>query len=218
MADKYVYQELIISKSQNWKVPEAKDQSFDVTIYGGGGSGSIENFDKNVSGAGGGSGYVVNATLTLEPEEDIEITIADGGKGATGTTAESIDGLAIGHSGATTFFGKYLFAPGGLGGFAGTGGDGYNDGGNSGMNGEGEVGSYGYNSQLTEDISYSSGGGGSGPDSIGRGGSANWAAGDAGAAAGGAGAMILDVTANGIKRHIGSGGPGLCIIKYYKKI
>lgn len=217
MSDSYIYQEDIITESYIWTVPEAKDQAFEVTIYGGGGSGSIENFDGKVSGAGGGSGFVTTANLTLEAEEEIEIIIADGGKGATGITATAIDGLTVGRTGGTTFFGKYLFAAGGLGGFAGIGGDGYHDGGDSGEDGEGGVGSYGCNSQLTEDVSYSSGGGGSGPNAIGRGGSANYAAGDAGAASGGSGAMVLDITEEGIKRHIGSGGPGVCIIKYHKK-
>lgn len=219
MADKYVSREEIITESKHWTVPEAKDQSFEVTIYGGGGSGSIETFNGNISGAGGGSGYVTTATLTLEVGEDIEIIIADGGEGASGTTAESIDGLTIGNSGGTTFFGKYLFAAGGLGGFAGSGGDGYYDGGDSGENGEGSVGNNGCNSQLSEDVSYSSGGGAYAPNAIGRGGAANIATGDAGVASGGAGAMVTDVSEYGeITRRIGSGGPGLCIIKYQKKI
>lgn len=216
---KYIQQEDIITKSETWRVPEAENQAFEVTIYGGGGSGSIETFEGNISGAGGGSGYVATANLTLEAGEEIEITIAAGGKGATGTTATAIDGLGVGNTGGTTFFGKYLFAAGGLGGFAGTGGDGYHDGGDSGEDGEGGVGSYGCNSQLNENVSYSSGGGGSAPNAIGRGGSANWATGDAGAASGGSGAMVINVNKDGeVNRHIGSGGPGVCIIKYNKKI
>lgn len=216
---RYVYREEIITKDMTWRVPAARDQQFEVTIYGGGGSGSIDTFNKNiVSGAGGGSGYVASATLTLPVGESIDISIADGGQGATGTTAHSIDGFAIGKTGGSSFFGKYLFAAGGLGGFASTGGDGYFDGGNSGEDGEGSVGSDRYNSQLSN-VTSISGGGGSGANAIGRGGSGNVASGDGGAASGGAGAIALGIDKEGnVERHIGSGGPGLCIIKYYKKV
>ena len=214
---KYIEEQVIITKSETWRAPKAENQEFEVTIYGGGGSGSMDSFDGVVSGAGGGSGFMVKATLTIPADEEVEITIGEGGQGKSGTTATELSERTIGQTGGTTFFGKYLFAAGGLGGYISTGGDGYYDGGDSGEDGEGGIGSYGCNSTVNG-ISYESGGGGSGADGIGRGGSANVAIGDAGAASGGAGAMVVTVSKDGIERRIGSGGPGVCIIKYNKEI
>ena len=214
---KYIHETIYITESQTWRAPKTENQAFEVTIYGAGGSGSLDSFDGVLSGAGGGSGFKATANLTIPENEEVEIIIGDGGKGKSGITATELSGRGIGKTGGTTFFGKYLYAVGGLGGYLGTGGDGYYDGGNSGEDGEGGVGSDGLNDTINGK-EYQSGGGGSAPDSIGRGGSANTASGDAGAAGGGAGAMYVELPSGKLEKHIGSGGPGFCIISYNKEI
>lgn len=214
----YIYREEYITKDKKWVAPEAQDQNFNVKVYGGGGAGSCDgNFFDSVGGAGGGSGYMNNGSFTIPAGTEVEIEIADGGKGAYGSTATDFEGKMIGQSGGTTYFGNYISAPGGAGGYMSIGGQGGHNGGNSGQNGEGGHGSFGC-SGVVNGISYSSGGGGSAIDGIGRGGSANYAQGDAGCSAGGAGCMIDKVNDSGVFKRIGSGGPGLCIISYYQKV
>jgi len=213
----YVYREVFITKDENWQVPKAKDQEFDVTVYGAGGSGSCDgNFFGPVCGAGGGSGYMARGNFIIPEGERVKIEIGAGGPGAYGKTATDFEGQMIGQTGGTTYFGNYISAAGGAGAYRSIGGQGGHNGGNTGMAGEGGHGGAAV-SKTINGISYTSGGGGSAIDGIGRGGSADVALGDAGVAAGGAGCMIVSTNNSGILRHIGSGGPGLCVIRYYHK-
>ena len=96
----------IITASTLWKVPEnLKDGTVSVRIFGGGGGGNMQSF-----GGGGGGGYMNNATINLNGQSEIYITI---GSGAAPDTY-----------GGTTSFGTYLSATGGQPGFQNSGGDG----------------------------------------------------------------------------------------------
>lgn len=216
--DNYVYREEYITKDEIWIAPEAKDQEFSVKVYGGGGSGSCDgNFFNPVCGAGGGSGYMNSGNFIIPADTRVAIEIADGGKGCYGKNISDFNGQMIGQSGGTTYFGNYLFAAGGAGGYHSIGGIGGHRGGNSGENGEGGHGGTGVSGNING-IAFASGGGGSAIDGIGRGGSATTALGDGGCSAGGAGCMVVSSNNSGVLRHIGSGGPGLCIISYYRKV
>ena len=218
MADRYMYREEYITRDQTWEAPEAKDQNFEVKVYGGGGAGSCDgNFFDPVGGAGGGSGYMNSGNFTIPAGTRVDIEIAEGGKGGSGSTIAEFEDLMVGQSGGTTYFGDYISAAGGCGGNYGVGGLGGHNGGNTGMNGEGGHGAFAVKNSVNG-VEYSSGGGGSAVDGIGRGGSANFAQGDAGCSGGGAGCMVTAVNNAGTFRRTGSGGPGLCIIRYYQKI
>ena len=52
---KYIHETIYITESQTWRAPKAENQAFEVTIYGAGGSGSLDSFDGVLSGGGGGS-------------------------------------------------------------------------------------------------------------------------------------------------------------------
>lgn len=212
----YIYREVYITKDETWVAPEAKNQEFSVKVYGGGGSGSCDgNFFNPVCGAGGGSGYMNSGNFIIPAGTRVEVEIADGGKGCYGSHARDFDGQMIGQSGGTTYFGNYISAAGGAGAYRSNGGVGGYNGGNTGEDGEGH-GGYGVSGNVNG-ISYISGGGAGAVDGVGRGGSANTALGDGGCASGGAGCMVVSSNNSGILRHIGSGGPGLCIISYYHK-
>lgn len=212
----WIGKEEIITKSQDWSVPEAKDQYFQVTVYGAGGSGSCDgNFFSTVGGAGGGSGEMKYGEFTLNKDDRISITIGEGGKGiAGGDTADYINYI-VGKSGGTTFFGNYISANGGLGGNINVGGEGGHNGGNSGMNAAGNYIGYGINGNVNN-YQYHSGGGAPAINARGVGGSANMSSGNAGTSGGGCGCFIERVDSNEvIHRRIGSGGNGVCIIRYY---
>ena len=91
----------IIKSDDIFVVPNAKNQSFSVRIFGGGGCG-----DGNGISAGGGGGYMNNGILILNEGEIVPITI---GKGAL------LNNSTNRHEeyGGTTSFGTYLSAEGG---------------------------------------------------------------------------------------------------------
>lgn len=215
----WIGKEEIITSDQEWIVPEAKDQLFQVTLYGAGGSGSCDgNYFNHVGGAGGGSGEMKFQEINIPQSTRIDIRIGKGGEGVSNSDwcDDYIDRI-IGQSGGTSFFGNYMCANGGLGGFMATGGKGGYQGGNSGQNAEGNYIGYGVNETIDE-YSYSSGGGAPSMNARGVGGCANRASGNAGTAGGGAGCFIESVTNNDIHRRIGSGGDGVCVIRYYAPI
>ena len=94
----------IITVNRNWTVPKAKDQKFDIRIFGGGGY--VD--DRNM---GAGSGWMNNAILTLPKNQSINITIGKSGMN-----------LNRNNSGGTTSFGSYLSAVGGKNSDGGSGG------------------------------------------------------------------------------------------------
>lgn len=214
---RYMYVRDIITENEIWVAPDAKDQEFDVTVWGGGGAGSIATFDEPVTGAGGGSGYMKTGTFTIPSGESVDITIGEGGKGCSGTSMNSFTNAYVGQDGGSTTFGRYLSAEGGRGGNHDIGGVGGQNGGAPGIDGIGNFGSYGIMNTIGN-VFFASGGGGSGVLAKGMGGSANYAAGDAGTSGGGAGAFITAVDSAGIHRKTGSGGRGVCIIKYNRKL
>lgn len=214
---RYMYVRDIITEDQTWTAPEAKDQEFEVSVWGGGGAGSIATFEEPVTGAGGGSGYMKSGKFTIPSGETVDIKIGQGGKGCIGTTASAFVNAYIGKSGGSTTFGRYLSAGGGQGGNYDQGGIGGYNGGAPGTDGIGNFGSYGI-MNTCNNVFFASGGGGSGVMAKGMGGSANYAAGDAGTSGGGAGAFITSVDNFGIHRKTGSGGRGVCVIKYNRKL
>lgn len=214
---RYMYVRDIITNNETWTAPEAKNQEFEVSVWGGGGAGSISSFDEPIGGAGGGSGYMKSAKLTIPAGEAVDITIGAGGQGCSGTTANAFTNAYVGQSGGTTIFGRYLSAEGGQGGNYDVGGQGGCNGGAPGIDGIGNYGSYGIMREVNG-VFFASGGGGSGVLAKGTGGAANMAAGDAGTSGGGAGCLITSVDNAGIHRKTGSGGQGVCIIKYNRKL
>lgn len=215
---KYIGREEIITDTKDWTVPKARDQKFQVALYGAGGSGSINgNYFQNVGGAGGGSGDYAFKELELKEGDRIHIEIGKGGEGMTGSdkVADYI-GHIVGKTGGTTSFGEYLFAVGGLGGNIDQGGDGANDGGATGETAEGHY--FGNGSSGTVDgLNYTSGGGGAAVNARGVGGSAEFNQGNGGTSAGGAGCFVEKVDGK-VSRRIGAGGNGVCIITYYAPI
>lgn len=215
----WIGKEEIITSDKEWTVPEARNQFFQVTAYGGGGSGSCDgNYFNPVGGAGGGSGEMTYGEFTLNKGDRIDIRIGKGGEGLkeTNNTSDFIDYI-VGKSGGTTSFGNYLVANGGCGGNIGVGGTGGHQGGNSGMNASGNYIGYGVNGSMNG-YTYHSGGGAPAVNARGVGGSANMSSGNGGTAAGGCGCFIEKIVDNSIHRRIGSGGDGVCIIRYYEPI
>lgn len=98
----------IITENTTWVVPKAKDQSFSVRIFGGGGGGYANSIGSRCGGGGGG--YMNNAILNLTNGHGIQITIGTGGNGITyfncNATTSSAD--IYESAGGTTFFGNYL--------------------------------------------------------------------------------------------------------------
>mgnify|MGYP004523763955 CR=1 FL=1 len=164
----------IFTESGYFLVPKAKNQSFSVRIFGGGGSGSCSNneaYSRNK--AGGCGGFMNNGILTLNEGEAIPVTIGRGGKfdmaaelsggGASYATQQNdyvalynmifvanSSNMAFGITGEPSFFGNYLSANGGSGGGYGASGRG------------GSVGGFipCYNGTRYSSIAYQFGGGG----------------------------------------------------------
>lgn len=90
----------IITEDKLWTVPKAKNQSFSVRIFGGGGCGGS-------TGSGGG-GWMNNSILDLTAGEVIDIKIGPGGMNNYNS-----------YTGGTTLFGRYLSALGGMSGIGG---------------------------------------------------------------------------------------------------
>lgn len=213
----YMFTRDVITSDDSWTAPEAKDQSFEVKVWGGGGAGSCSSFDNPIQGAGGGSGYMNTGSFTINAGQTVDVRIGKGGVGCSGVTATAFSSATIGESGGTTTFGNYIYASGGLGGNYNKGGAGGFPGGSPGINGEGNFGSYGVNA-VVNNVSYQSGGGGSAIEARGRGGCANQALGDAGTSGGGAGCFVASVDNAGIHRRTGNGGQGVAVISYYRKL
>lgn len=120
----YVFTTELFIENKQWVVPKAKNQEFDVRIFGGGGGGmSFSEKNLNMS-SGGGGGWMNNAILKLNENDTIPITVGLGGsryiensptESVIIGTASSNDYVSA-NSGGTTFFGSYLSANGGEGG------------------------------------------------------------------------------------------------------
>lgn len=144
---KYVLKQETLTSNGNWTVPDVKDNTVEVRIFGGGGGGTKGN------GAGGGGNMNHKVLDTMTPGAVIYVTIGAGG----------IANDSTGGNGGTTSFGAYLSATGGEGGgqsvyrnggSGGTGGGG-SSGGNGGRGWYGGGGGGGYGE-------YKSGNGGTG--------------------------------------------------------
>ena len=100
-----------ICTSKDWTAPKALKQLFIVFAVGGGAAGGTRY--------GGGSGYIVKASLTIPESETVTVVCGAGGQ-------------VIGENGGKTSFGDYVSALGGQGidGGAGGGGGAYSGGGN----------------------------------------------------------------------------------------
>lgn len=216
----WMQREEIITTNQDWIAPDARDQEFQVTVWGAGGSGSMDgNYFNRIGGAGGGAGEMKSGTFTINSGERVPIEIGQGGQGISESSDRLIDyiGHMTGKSGGTTSFGNFLCANGGLGGNLNKGGQGAHDGGDSGMTAEGNYIGYGINGAV-EGINYASGGGAGAVNARGVGGTANMSQGNGGTGAGGAGCFLEAGPNNTISKRIGSGGSGVCVIRYYTKI
>lgn len=216
----WVQREEIITSTQDWTAPACRNQEFEVTVWGAGGSGSMDgNYFNTIGGAGGGSGEMKSGNFTINQHERIHVEIGQGGQGISESSDRLIDyiGHMTGKSGGTTSFGNYICANGGLGGNLNKGGQGGHDGGDTGMTAEGNYIGYGVNNSV-EGVNYSSGGGAGAVNARGVGGTASMLQGNGGTAAGGAGCFLEAGANNTISRRIGSGGQGVCVIRYYTQI
>ena len=216
----WVQREEIITSTQDWTAPACRNQEFEVTVWGAGGSGSMDgNYFNTIGGAGGGAGEMKSGNFTINQHERIQVEIGQGGQGISESSDRLIDyiGHMTGKSGGTTSFGNYICANGGLGGNLNKGGQGGHDGGDTGMTAEGNYIGYGVNYSV-EGINYSSGGGAGAVNARGVGGTASMLQGNGGTAAGGAGCFLEPGVNNTISRRIGSGGQGVCVIRYYTQI
>lgn len=216
----WMQREEIITSTQDWTVPEARNQQFEVTVWGAGGSGSMDgNYFSTPGGGGGAAGEMKSGNFTLNQHERIHVEIGQGGQGISESSDRLIDYIShmTGKTGGTTFFGNYICANGGLGGNLDQGGEGAYDGGDSGMTAEGNYIGYGINGTV-EGINYRSGGGAGAVNARGVGGTANMSQGNGGTGAGGAGCFIEAGPNNTISKRIGSGGSGVCVIRYYSPI
>lgn len=109
---------VIITETQDWKVP-AHTGELDVMVFGGGGAGAV-GYSSNsyCRGGGGGGGHM--ARDTIDVAEGIIVPVTIGAGGAAGTSQSQTTGKA----GGTTSFGSYLSAAGGSGATGINGGDG----------------------------------------------------------------------------------------------
>ena len=214
----WIGREEIITSTTDWVVPEARNQLFQVTVWGAGGSGSCDgNYTNQVSGAGGGAGEMSFGEFTINQHERIHVEIGQGGKGLSDSdSAADFGSYIVGRSGGATSFGNMLMASGGCGGNRDIGGIGGHNGGNSGETAEGNYIGYGVVKDV-DGIQVRSGGGAGAVNARGVGGTADRCGGNGGTAAGGAGAFAYKY-GNSISRRIGSGGPGVCVIRYYAPI
>lgn len=216
----WVQREEIITSTQDWTAPACRNQEFEVTVWGAGGSGSMDgNYFNTIGGAGGGAGEMKSNNFIINQHERIHVEIGQGGQGISESSDRLIDyiGHMTGKSGGTTSFGNYICANGGLGGNLNKGGQGGHDGGDTGMTAEGNYIGYGVNNSV-EGVNYSSGGGAGAVNARGVGGTASMLQGNGGTAAGGAGCFLEAGANNTISRRIGSGGQGVCVIRYYTQI
>lgn len=216
----WVQHEDIITSTQDWTAPEARNQEFEVSVWGAGGSGSMDaNYFTLVGGAGGGAGEMKTETFIINQHERVHVEIGKGGIGISEPSDLLIDyiGHMTGKSGGTTSFGNYICANGGLGGNLNKGGQGAYDGGDTGMNAEGNYIGYGVNGSI-DGINYASGGGAGAVNARGIGGTAYMSQGNGGTGAGGAGCFLEPGANNTISKRIGSGGQGVCVIRYYTSI
>ena len=95
----YALKTIMFTSNNSFEVPEAKDQKFDVRIFGGGGGGCTYY-------GGGGGGWMNNDSFVLNKGDVIPITIGTGGVSATNIMSSF-------NNGGTTAFGTYLSANGG---------------------------------------------------------------------------------------------------------
>jgi PKD repeat protein len=147
-----------------WLVPQSVTSVWYLVIAGGGGGGSMDSYAKG--GGGGGAGGLLNGTLAVTPNLNVNVTVGAGGAG--GAAGDAHNGIKGGNSSfANTTVGNAINAMGGgygassalTGGAGGSGGGGGGDVGAGGANttGQGWGGGTGYAS-----IDAGGGGGGSG--------------------------------------------------------
>lgn len=183
-----------ITESKRWTVPKAKDQKFDVRIFGGGG-GCWRGDD------GGGGGWMNNDILTIQNGENVMISIGDG------VSWNSSD------TGGTTSFGSYLSANGGDR-ISGGSGSGYSGGSHHYCYGYQFGGGYGSSGGV-----WGGGGYGKGADGGLCGGGYYCPSGGADGTKGGGGFGLW--VGGSLIASYGCGGnttgsePGICIISYY---
>ena len=73
----WMQREEIITSTQDWTAPEARNQEFEVTIWGAGGSGSMDaNYFTQVGGAGGAGCFI-----EAGPNNTVSKRIGSGGSG-----------------------------------------------------------------------------------------------------------------------------------------
>ena len=78
----WVQREDIITSTQDWTAPECRNQEFEVTVWGAGGSGSIDaNYYTTIGGAGGGAGEMKSGTFVINKDSRIRVEIGNGGQG-----------------------------------------------------------------------------------------------------------------------------------------
>jgi len=149
----YILTTEFITHNDRFVVPEAKNQSFDVRIFGGGGSG-MYTLNGIWGAGGGGGGWMNNDIFTLTEGTVIPIIIGKGGKLDVDSSyaINHISNTSIndayfinGYSGGITSFGTYLSANGGEGGRLSSGpkvngGNGGSGGGGGRTNGKGGTG------------------------------------------------------------------------------